>query len=333
MDRFPARQSAADAVAALRRRFQDLRDRLRATLVGKPELADLVLVAAVAKEPLLFVGPPGTGKSEIIRQLTAAVGIGDSEYFEYTLTSGTEVREILGDSADDDVGCKAATMSAAQIAYLRDVFACNSAVLNFLLNVIDKGQRWEGGAASPLRAPILFASASTLPEEGAHRALCDRFALKVESDVVHEEYFGELLRFGMRADYRMLSPESAAGDLKAGGDNTAANQCTYDDFRLAQQHVFRSFASATNGGHSTTASFDDELLSLFRRVIQRLIREDRIYVSDRKVIKLNKLIRTRAWLFGDGTVRADDLKLLAYIGDSVEEMTVVRQKVPVLLDQ
>ncbi len=329
-------QVAVDnSIADLRQRFQKLRDRLRAVLIGKPELADLVLVAAVAHEPLLFVGPPGTGKSEIIRQLKSAIGIRDDDYFEYTFTLDTDAWEILScdTDADGSVGFKTTTVDTAHIAYLRDVFACNSAVLNIVLNVIDKGKQFSARGSSQRPAPILFASATSLPADRTHRALCDRFVLKVESHVVHEEHFADLLHFGMRAECEKLQPPGDSDGLDKNDENVAADECTYDDFQLAQQHVFRSFATAASAVHEGVPSFDDELLSLFHHVIQKLIREDRIYVSDRKVIKLNKMIRTRAWLFGDGTVRPDDLTLLAYIGDSVEEIAVVREKVPILLEQ
>jgi MoxR-like ATPase len=157
--------------------------------------------------------------------------------------------------------------------------------------------------------------------------------LKVESHVVHDEHFANLLHFGMHSECQELQPYADSSGLDGSDKNAAAAECTYDDFQLAQQHIFNSFSTAEDAAHVEAPNSNDDWISLFQRVIQRLIREDRIYVSDRKIIKLNKLIRTRAWLFGGGTVRLDDLALLRYIGDSAEEMAVVRQKVPILLEQ
>ena len=50
-----------------------------------------------------------------------------------------------------------------------------------------------------------------------------------------------------------------------------------------------------------------------------LVREDRIFVSDRKLVKLYKLFRIRAWLFAGGTVSRDDLRLLTYLGETHQE--------------
>ena len=56
--------------------------------------------------------------------------------------------------------------------------------------------------------------------------------------------------------------------------------------------------------------------------------EDRVFISDRKLVKLYKLFRVRAWLFSGGTVRRDDLKLLAYLGETHQEIELLRKKVP-----
>ena len=48
---------------ALRKRLNAFRTSLGRFFVAKQELIDLMVVAAVAQEPLLLVGPPGTAKS------------------------------------------------------------------------------------------------------------------------------------------------------------------------------------------------------------------------------------------------------------------------------
>ena len=69
----------------------------------------------------------------------------------------------------------------------------------------------------------------------------------------------------------------------------------------------------------------------FQRLIKTLVREDRIFVSDRKLVKLYKLLRIRAWLFSGGVVAREDLRLLAYLGETHQEMALLRDKVPALL--
>ncbi len=61
------------------------------------------------------------------------------------------------------------------------------------------------------------------------------------------------------------------------------------------------------------------------------MREEKVFVSDRKLVKLYKLFRIRSWLFTGGTVTLDDLRLLAYLGDTHQEIDRLRVRVPQLL--
>ena len=43
--------------------------------MAKQELIDLMVVAAIAQEPLLLVGPPGTAKSDLVLKFKDALGL------------------------------------------------------------------------------------------------------------------------------------------------------------------------------------------------------------------------------------------------------------------
>ena len=90
---FPELQAEAGEVRARLNRF---RQSLGRFFVKKQEIIDLMLVAAVAQEPLLIVGPPGTAKSDLVLKFKDALGIAQEEYFEYMLTRFTEPSEIIG---------------------------------------------------------------------------------------------------------------------------------------------------------------------------------------------------------------------------------------------
>ena len=79
--------------------------------------------------------------------------------------------------------------------------------------------------------------------------------------------------------------------------------------------------------------FPDDVFREYQRLVKTLVREDKIFVSDRKLVKLYKLFRVRAWLFSGGTVSRDDLRLLSYLGETPEEMAHLRLKVPTLLGE
>ena len=66
-----------------RQRINRFRTALGRFFVRKQELIDLMAVAAVAQEPLLLVGPPGTAKSDLVLKFKDALGVPEESYFEY----------------------------------------------------------------------------------------------------------------------------------------------------------------------------------------------------------------------------------------------------------
>ena len=96
--------------------------------------------------------------------------------------------------------------------------------------------------------------------------------------------------------------------------------------------MFLFGGEGTRGDQSDrSVFFPDDVFREFQRLIKTLVREDKIFVSDRKLVKLYKLFRVRSWLLTGGTVTRDDLRLLMYLGESHEEMAMLREKVPMLL--
>src|SRR5882757_5601370 len=66
----------------LRERINRFRTSLGRFFVAKQDVIDLMTVAAVAQEPLLIVGPPGTAKSDLVLKFKDALGVPTEDYFE-----------------------------------------------------------------------------------------------------------------------------------------------------------------------------------------------------------------------------------------------------------
>jgi MoxR-like ATPase len=64
----------------IRKRINRFRLSLGRFFVHKQPLIDLMCVAAVAQEPLLLVGPPGTAKSDLVLKFKDALGLADEDY-------------------------------------------------------------------------------------------------------------------------------------------------------------------------------------------------------------------------------------------------------------
>lgn len=316
----------------LRKRINKLRTSLGRFFVNKQEIIDLMCVAAVAQEPLLLVGPPGTAKSDLVLKFKDSLGMTEGDYFEYMLTRFTEPSEIIGaidikELRDGKyIRRKEGKLPTAKLVFLDEIFKSNSAILNILLTIINEKKFYQDGMPEPVPLKVMFAATNEIPEQGELAALKDRFVLKVMSRPVQDDHFQELIDYGLRGEaYKGLNQKP-----------WAEGHASLDDFIKANRyltHLFGRTQTDTAGDEQNdrTRFFPDDVFREYQRVVKTLIREDKIFISDRKLVKLYKLLRVRAWLFSGGTVNRDDLRLLAYLGETIAEIERLREKVPQLL--
>ncbi|WP_163784332.1 AAA family ATPase [Myxococcus vastator] len=316
----------------LRERLNRFRLALGRHFVGKQTLVDLMTVAAVAQEPLLLVGPPGTAKSDLVLKFRDALRIPNEDYFEYLLTRFTEPSEVLGPidinllRQGRYIRREGGKLPTARLVFLDEVFKASSAILNALLTVINERKFYQDGAPQPVKLKVLFAATNELPEHAELGALKDRFCLKAACRPVQDRYFLELLDSGLDSQtHRELNQKP-----------WAEGHATLDDLLKAHRYLTLMMGKRETGPDGRELRdrdlfFRDELLREFRRVVQTLTREDGVFISDRKLVKLYRLLRTRAWIFHGGAVERQDLQLLSYLGETREEIDLLEEKVPRLL--
>ncbi|MGL6076481.1 MAG: AAA family ATPase [Fimbriiglobus sp.] len=316
----------------IRKRIQRFRTSLSRFFVQKQEIIDLMCVAAVAQEPLLLVGPPGTAKSDLVLKFKDALGISETDYFEYMLTRFTEPSEIIGaidikELRDGKyIRRKEGKLPTAKLVFLDEIFKSNSAILNILLTIINEKKFYQDGIPEPVPLRVMFAATNEIPEQGELAALKDRFVLKVQSRSVQDDHFTELIDAGLQGEsYKGLNQKP-----------WAEGHASLDDFLKANRYLTHLFSQRTPDAKGEEVNdrelfFPAEVFREFQRLVKTLVREDKIFISDRKLVKLYKLFRVRAWLFSGGTVSLDDLRLLAYLGETHQEIEHLREKVPNLL--
>ncbi|WP_141619818.1 AAA family ATPase [Myxococcus sp. AB036A] len=316
----------------LRERLNRFRLALGRHFVGKQTLVDLMTVAAVAQEPLLLVGPPGTAKSDLVLKFRDALRIPNEDYFEYLLTRFTEPSEVLGPidinllRQGRYIRREGGKLPTARLVFLDEVFKASSAILNALLTVINERKFYQDGAPQPVKLKVLFAATNELPEHAELGALKDRFCLKAACRPVQDRYFLELLDSGLDSQtHREMNQKP-----------WAEGHATLDDVLKAHRYLTLMMGKRETGPDGRELRdrdlfFRDDLLREFRRVVQTLTREDGVFISDRKLVKLYRLLRTRAWIFHGGAVERQDLQLLSYLGETREEVDLLEEKVPRLL--
>src|SRR5438094_9503791 len=228
----------------LRKRLNRFRQSLGRFFVAKQDLIDLMLVAAVAQEPLLLVGPPGTAKCDLVLKFKDALGLGEGDYFEYMLTRFTEPGEIVGPIDISKlregryIRREQGKLPTARLAFLDEIFKSNSAILNILLTIINERKFYQDGVPQPVRLRALFAATNEVPEQHELAALKDRFVLKIESRSVADEHFAGLIDMGLQSEsFRSLNQKP-----------WPEHHCSLDDLVTAHRYLTYQFASRQEPG-------------------------------------------------------------------------------------
>ena len=200
-------------------RLRSLIDALERGLVERRQSVRLCLLAALAREHTLLIGPPGTAKSELARRLHTAFRGG--RYFERLLTRFSVPEELFGPLSiraleeDRYERHTAGFLPDTTIAFIDEVFKANSAILNALLTLLN--ERVFDNGAGRQACPLVSAIGATnaVPEDEVAEAFFDRFLLRLPVSAVSGNGFGALLAAGPAREWTPPPPELAldAADL------------------------------------------------------------------------------------------------------------------------
>ena len=273
----------------------------------KEEIRGL-LVGLLSREHVLLLGPPGAAKSELAEELCSRIVWDDGGrigYFRWLLSRTSTPEELSGPVSlraleEDSYRRKTkGKLSEARMAFLDEVFECNSAVLNGLLSVLNERLFFNDGEPTQIPLEIVVAASNEPPaEREGLEALFDRFLLRYVVSYVREEGSFEAL----------LRRESEAPSRRT--------RITASELLEAQEEAERMDAS---GMFPAIAA------------LRRELSEAGVPVSDRRYAKSLKLLRANAYLWGRRGVAEEDLLLLANVlWAEPEQIREVRKKVMVL---
>ncbi|QDE93471.1 AAA family ATPase [Myxococcus xanthus] len=264
-------------------------------LVEREAMVELVALSAVAGEHLLVIGPPGTAKSEAVRRTARVLG---GSYFEYLLGRFTEPSELFGPVdlrklREGIVETETQGMlPEAEVAFLDEVFLGSTAILNTLLGLLNERtfRRGHTRMRCPLR--VCVGASNALPEDESLAAFADRFLARIFVEPVPDPRLEELLAGGASlwgdADAHVTSLESL--DVVA----QAAREADLSGVRPHLAHALRTLRAAG------------------------------VALSDRRAVKVQKLIAAAAALAGRRTPGTADLWPLVYAVPTKEAQALAR---------
>ena len=198
----------------------------------------------------------------------------------------------------------------AEVVFLDELFKASSAILNSLLGLLGERQVLIG--AERLRCPLLslFAASNEIPADDDLTALLDRFLLRVRTDNLPSFQFSLLVEKGLLFEKQKLSGIDHRPDL-------ASPVGVQDILRLRQ---------ALAAG----LVFSDDFLQKYQTLVGQ-IRGEGVFLSDRRLIKLLKLMQVSALLSGRRQAEVPDLFVLKHTWNSVQQAELLTNLVdPVL---
>jgi MoxR-like ATPase len=266
------------------------------SFVGKNEIVDLLGISLLARENAFLLGPPGTAKSAIIRQLSDCIQGGKN--FEYLLTRFTEPNEIFGPfdirklKEGELITNTEGMMPEASMVFLDEIFNANSAILNSLLMALNERIFRRGKETRKLPALMFVGASNVLPEDEALNALLDRFLIRVRCDYVDTDLLEEVLLAGWNLEGRsverpVITPQEII-ELQ--------QRCRQVDLAPVRKQFVEVVHTLRNTG---------------------------IKVSDRRAVKIQNLMAASALISNRTQAILSDLWVLKYIWDTEEQIEIL----------
>ena len=242
---------------------------LNQTYLERREVVRGLLVGLLARQHVLLLGPPGTAKSALAEDICSRIG---GKYFRWLLARTSTPEELFGPVSlkalenDSYRRVTSGKLPEADIAFLDEIWKCNSAVLNTLLTVANERLFFNDGAPVQVPLQMLVGASNELPEDREELgALWDRFLLRYVVSYVKDPRSFEKLLAGQSAG-SLVGKHPAAGDVHQ-HQRAAGVVLVFDktdlDFSL-YLHLFQKFADGFPR-HVQQQFIFQRLLALSRR--------------------------------------------------------------------
>ena len=295
-------------------RFKQLLGEMNRGIYEKETEISLSLLAALAGESIILLGPPGVAKSMVARQLKTAFK--NARSFEYLMSRFSTPDEIFGPvsiqklkTSDTYERAVEGYLPTADVVFLDEIWKAGPAIQNTLLTVINEKIFRNGNREMHLPLKLLVAASNELPAKGEGlEALWDRFVIRIESRPIKlEKNFRAMLLeaptdflgptdFTDSTDFSGSKGKSDSTDFSSPTDFTDSTD--FSDLKItAEEYAEWAEKICKIGVKEEVLDAISAIRKSLRAVnVDEAAERRNIYVSDRRWKNIVRLLRTSAFM-------------------------------------
>ena len=277
-------------------RFKQLLGEMNRGIYEKETEISLSLLAALAGESIILLGPPGVAKSMVARQLKTAFR--EAQSFEYLMSRFSTPDEIFGPvsiqklkTSDTYERAVEGYLPTADVVFLDEIWKAGPAIQNTLLTVINEKIFRNGNREMHLPLKLLVAASNELPAKGEGlEALWDRFVIRIESRPIKLEKNFRAMLLESHADF--------SGSTGILGHADFADNADFSNLKItAEEYAEWAEKICKIGVKEEVLDAISAIRKSLRAVnVDEAAERRNIYVSDRRWKNTVRLLRTSAFM-------------------------------------
>ena len=285
-------------------RFKLLLREMNRGIYEKETEISLSLLAALAGDSIILLGPPGVAKSMVARQLKNAFR--DAHSFEYLMSRFSTPDEIFGPvsiqklkTSDTYERAVDGYLPTADVVFLDEIWKAGPAIQNTLLTVINEKIFRNGNREMHLPLKLLVAASNELPAKGEGlEALWDRFVIRIESRPIKMEKNFRAMLLEVKSSLEVKSEERRVKNSTDLFEDTISDEQIGADVSISPaEYAEWSQAIDKIGVKEEVLDAISRIRKALRAVnVDEAAERRNIYVSDRRWKNIVRLLRTSAFM-------------------------------------